>query len=90
MAAEQPVKPYIAKKIDDLQLPTAHQDDLSPGGDNDQFNGAANNHIYLKSNSTSAHLMNGKTITNCFMMFYSFESIAVKQFSFSYLKICFH
>ena len=57
-------EPYVPKKLNELNLPVHTQDDLSPGQmDVGQINGADHRQIFNPI-STSAHLLNGKTITN--------------------------
>ncbi|XP_053200277.1 endophilin-A-like isoform X3 [Panonychus citri] len=61
ISAEQPIKPYVPKKIEEIQLP--HHDDLTPGGETPGHTNGSNI-FYSHFNNYSAHLKNGKTVTN--------------------------
>lgn len=64
-SAQKPYEPYVPKKLHELNLNIGTSDDISPGGDSGHYNGCApfNGQLY-PSISTTAHLLNGKTIAN--------------------------
>ncbi|XP_015782586.1 endophilin-A isoform X2 [Tetranychus urticae] len=61
ISAEQPIKPYVPKKIEEVLPP--HHDDLTPVGETPGHTNGSNI-FYSQFNNYSAHFKNGKTATN--------------------------
>lgn len=83
ISAEQPIKPYVPKKIEEVLLP--HHDDLTPGGETPGHTNGSNI-FYSHFNNYSAHFKNGKTATNNhsnLIFFYFFLSFHFPSFNFS-------